>query len=388
TEARFDGDPDALLLSMSAFNINTADQNSQLWATPRIPAVGWFGYSGHSPSNLIHCVTTVDDPPREPHQAFASQMVINGTFESYKGYPATTWDASLYAFSELIAQPEWRPDGSLNEQFYNLHNTGNVGKLQRAREAWDNIALFSSTLESNWSSNQAAISQKLDELLTQSQLMQNSQIAIQQVQISQTMETLKNDLTELQALNQSLSTQFSSEVNARGSQLLTDLSAISTTMIWEANLKSVLALLAQRQIENTTEWTNEQESALLSIANQCRHEGGIGVVLARAAINKFDYNDEAMCPGYTQPRSDNGFEVVHAILSPNPASNLCQIRFDKALSGTLTICNLQGQVLRSLQLSNTLSLDIDTESLPTSLYVVQIKTDAMPVWSAKLTISH
>lgn len=39
---------------------------------------------------------------------------------------------------------------------------------------------------------------------------------------------------------------------------------------------------------------------LLSIAGQCRHEGGIGVVWARAAIEQFDYDDEALCPGESE----------------------------------------------------------------------------------------
>ena len=233
-----------------------------------------------------------------------------------------------------------------------------------------------------------AIAQKLDAIRVQNQLMLQAQTPAQQIPITLSLGVINAELTALQLENQTLSNQYLSAVNSRATQLLTDLAAITTTSTWEANLKTVLTLLVQRKMTNTVVWTNVQQNTLESIADQCRHEGGIGVVLARAAINKSDYNDAAMCPGYTQQRSNNCIEMMNTTISPNPASDRCQVRFDKAINGTLTLSSLQGQVLKSIPISNTLSLDFDIGSLPTSLYILQVKANERSIWSGKLAISH
>ena len=103
-EAFFDGDPGQPMLDMSKFVINSPGQNSNLWAVPRIPSDGWFEISQPPFILQIDCYDKSEEDPNDPSQTRASRMVIDGFFEPYKGYPATTWDASLYAFSELLAQ--------------------------------------------------------------------------------------------------------------------------------------------------------------------------------------------------------------------------------------------------------------------------------------------
>ncbi len=387
TEARFDGNPTSGALFMSRFLINTSNQNSPLWADPRVPGNGWFVFSGGSPSLSLPCFKDEQDPT-DPPQPRAGRMVIDGTFEPYKGYAASTWEASLGAFSVLMVHPELRPTGSPDALFYNLHNTGNVGKLQRAREAWDNIALFSASLESSWSNNQTAVSQKLDEIRVQNQQMQQAQTPAQQVQIAQTLTTLKGELTALQQTNQSLSAQYLSEVASRANLLLSDLGAISATDVWESNLKTVLTLLAQRQLVGNAAWTESQQNTLQTIANQCRHAGGIGVVIARAALEKFDYDDEAMCPGFSQPRSEDATRFFNTTLFPNPANDICHIAFDKAVSGMLTLCDPQGRIQRSIQLTDAGSFDLNTQNLPAGLYYVQVKGEQRLVCLNKLAIVH
>ncbi|MFN0036011.1 MAG: T9SS type A sorting domain-containing protein [Saprospiraceae bacterium] len=351
-----------------------------------IVADEWFEFSGTAPEPTLICSRYND--PNGAAQSRAGKMVIDGTFEPYKGYPASTWEASLGAFSVLMAHPELRPAGSPDAAFYNLHDTGNVGKLQRAREARDNIALFSASLESAWTNNETAVSQKLDEIRAQNQEMQQAQTPAQQAQIAQMLTTLKGELTALQQTNQSLSAQYLSAVADRANLLLSDLAAISTTDVWESNLKTVLTLLAQRQLAGNAEWTEAQQNTLQAIADQCRHAGGIGVVIARAAIEKFDYDDEALCPGFTQPRSGDATGSFNATLVPNPANDICHVVFGRAASGTLTLSDLQGRVLRYVRLTDVGSFDLDTRDLTIGLYYVQVKSEQGIVCSNKLAVSH
>jgi len=154
------------------------------------------------------------------------------------------------------------------------------------------------------------------------------------------------------------------------------------------NLKTVLTLLAQRQLAGNTAWSEAQQNTLQAIADQCRHAGGIGVVIARAAIEKFDYDDEAMCPGFSQPRSGNAAGYFSTTFVPNPANDNCHILFDKAISGTLNLFDLQGRMQLSFQLTNVASYDLNTQDLPVGLYFLQVKTDQGVVCSSKLVITH
>ena len=384
TEARFEGDPNQTLLASSRFLINTSNQNSPLWATPRIPADNWFDDSGNAPTLSLPCYKIAD--PNDPEQARSSRILIGGDFVPYKGYPATTWDASLFAYSELLAHPQLRPNGGLDAQFFNTHDVDNVGKLQRAKEAWENIGLFSTTLESDWSNNQTATSQKLGAIREQQQLFQVAATPTQKASAEANLATLHGGLNVLQQENEALSSQYLATVNTRANQLLTDLGAISTSDTWETNLKTVLTLLSTRHIANSSEWTPTDYATLKSIADQCRHEGGIGVILARSAIEKFAYDDEALCPGLAYERSSTSNYV--AAIAPNPSNDRANIQFNMPVSGTLTVTDVTGKALRSIRLENTVTMDIDTGSLANGLYFVSVTSDKMPVWSGKLTISH
>ena len=71
---------------------------------------------------------------------------------------------------------------------------------------------------------------------------------------------------------------------------------------------------------------------LQSIADQCRHEGGIGVVWARAAIEQFDYDDESLCPGESErPTATTAAFRLKATISPNPATDRCRVAFDRPM---------------------------------------------------------
>lgn len=118
-----------------------------------------------------------------------------------------------------------------------------------------------------------------------------------------------------------------------------------------------------------------QYDTLLSIADQCRHEGGIGVVWARAAIEQIDYDDESMCPGESERTSAvTVASRLQAAVWPNPANDRCRVAFDRPVHGTLILRNLHGTALRSVQISGASMLEFDTANLPAGLYLIEAQT--------------
>lgn len=383
-EAQFDGSPGQGELDMSLFSINSSNSNSILWANPRIPANSWFEPSS-SQEGLPFLYLKEEGPL--PPKSKADEMLIGGGFESYKGYPASEWDATLNAFSTLDRNPELRPENSDEEDFYDAHYSGNIGKFHRARSEWDNIALFLEALEEDWAVNVADIDDKLDEIRVEVLEMEAADPETEQAGIAATLETLKNELASLQLTNQDLSDEYKSDVIDKANELDSDLAAITTTEVWEDNLKTVLELSVEKLLSGNETWTAPQYEALEDIANQCRHEGGIGVVLARSAIEKFDYDDEAMCPGWEEERSAKSV-TFQADVYPNPANDLCRLAFAQPLSGFLVVRNAQGQLMYTMALSQATVLNLITVQWPAGLYTINVTAENSAHCLGKLAISH
>ena len=381
-EAHFDGNPLPGALSASLFSINSSNMASDYWPSPRIPTNNWFVPSGNEPGPQIQCIISAADPKSE-----RERQAITSEFQAYKGYPASIWEARLDAFGTLSAHPELLVSGSADAQFYNLYTTGNIGKLHRALLSCDAVVQFSTSFANSWNSNQTAIEQKISDIGTQTDLMEQAQTDAEQLQIAQTIATLQSELGSLQSTNQSLSAQYQSDVAARANTLLNDLGNITTTDVWETNLKTVLTLSAQKLLAESVIWSSGQQSTLQGIADQCRHEGGIGVVMARIAIGAFNYNDEAMCPGQGQERSETTIHLP-ATLAPNPASDLCRISFEKLMSGTLFVRDLQGQIVLTFQLKEEIAFDLDTHNWVNGLYNISIKDVQGRQFVSKLAVIH
>lgn len=383
-EAHFDGMPGLNLLYKSLFLINAADPGSMFWASPRTPANDWFVYSGGEEGLPYLCLK--QEGPPVPNSA-ANDMLIGGGFEAYKAYPASTWEAGLDAFTTLMEYPGLRPEGSPEDQFYDLHETGNLGKLARAQAAWNRLAQLSAAFESAWVAGKTAADQKLGAIAAQNLLMEAAATEAEREQIANALAALREDIQTLQSANQALCAQYETEVLGRAGQLQSELTAISTTAVWEQNLKTVLGLLVGKRISGNPAWTGAEHATLEAIAGQCRHEGGIGVVLARAVIGDTEYDDEAMCPGANQPRgyAAGNWKIV---LSPNPAQGCCRLALNRAVNGALFVRNLQGQIVWEERLSGVSFADLQTANWPSGAYILTVANETGIVYSGKLIITR
>ncbi len=61
-----------------------------------------------------------------------------------------------------------------------------------------------------------------------------------------------------------------------------------------------------------------------------------------------------------------------AALYPNPAANYTRISFDTPSTGVINITNATGQLVYSAQICNASSAEINTESWPAGIYIVQV----------------
>ena len=170
--------------------------------------------------------------------------------------------------------------------------------------------------------------------------------------------------------------------------MLSDLGNITTNDLWESNLKTVLELWATRIGAGADSWTSTQQATLKSIADQCRYEGGIGVVMARAAIGNDRYNDETMCPGVRDDREQLPKVTLQGILAPNPANEISYIKLANVVSGQLFVYNAQGQLVQNQTLENTDIITVPTATLPMGIYQVQVKAVSGVQFLGKLSIAH
>lgn len=382
-EAYFEGNPGQGLVSMSRFWINSSNQNSTLWASPRIPSDDWFVPTDGEDSQTLNCYRTLPLPP-----SVSDELVIDEEFEAYKGYPGSEWEAALRAFSALDNNPGLLGGATPADAFYEANDTANIGKLYRAMKDWHDIKRLTTGFESDWNTNMTAIGYKLDTVAAQVAVMETAPDTLQ-AGIALELAALYEDLAGLQEDNMYLAGEYLADVADRAGVLAADLGAINAVEPWEQNLLKVLTIFAERlQDTAETEWTIAHYDTLLSIADQCRHEGGIGVVWARAAIGQFDYDDEEMCPGYFE-------EIISAVgtpgrleatVWPNPATGHCRVIFDQPLSGTLVLRNLNGQVVKSIQVSKIAVFDLDIQNLPSGLYLLEVSTPEIQQLLTKLVI--
>lgn len=121
-------------------------------------------------------------------------------------------------------------------------------------------------------------------------------------------------------------------------------------------------------------WANPRQPLELFQGTD-NNPSGIGVVMARAAIDATNYDDAAMCPGYTVPRTRAETPPPAARLMPNPASERCRLVFEQPLTGTLRIISPQGQVVQQALLKETSVFDVETRNLPAGVYQINVQTD-------------
>ncbi len=173
----------------------------------------------------------------------------------------------------------------------------------------------------------------------------------------------------------------------------------------EENGKVYLNYLALAKLNPTRTWSNNEIAELQNLANQCEYTGGEYVIKARILLHTvlFQFPDYSQACNTTASRmngnntslqedakkqfakSPSKFAIT---ISPNPASNFITIKYTgESTIENFWIENLQGQVIKSVEINNTNSL-IPTIDLQNGAYVYKCKVANGVVFSGKLLIVH
>jgi len=165
---------------------------------------------------------------------------------------------------------------------------------------------------------------------------------------------------------------------ASASQLLSDLNAIVLTTTHEQNLKTDLRIFLEMNITNSDTMTQAQTDLLNDIADQCRYEGGIGVVLARLALGQFSQREGDCSEGLrgtvgTNQDSQASIKGLNVSVFPNPAGQSLSVRLDQNVqNGTLRLVNLQGQIARTWEFSGN-TVDIQDANVNPGVYFLEVQ---------------
>jgi len=163
--------------------------------------------------------------------------------------------------------------------------------------------------------------------------------------------------------------------------------AISTTEIYESNLKTVYQLLSQ-----TTTWTAIQTQGLLNIAQQCPSQGGSAVFLARDLytyrVDRTAHFDNINCSGVSNRASKENSLESTITLVPNPASDFVHIsNLPLEVNVKVEIFNTQGYLFESKSFNTTSSsLDINIQNYSSGIYLVRISNNNHILTTSKLAI--
>ncbi|HMX40614.1 MAG TPA: T9SS type A sorting domain-containing protein, partial [Saprospiraceae bacterium] len=141
--------------------------------------------------------------------------------------------------------------------------------------------------------------------------------------------------------------------------------------------------------------TSQQTSDLTTIADLCRYEGGLAVVLARLALGQASVRT-GDCNGSSWSQGEGGEDrlslaVENSIgslrVAPNPAKGQFEVLTDRPLeSGTAILTDLNGRQIGTWPMSGA-SLSINCSGISPGIYLLEVREEkSQTVQHAKVTI--
>ncbi|MFN0173399.1 MAG: T9SS type A sorting domain-containing protein [Saprospiraceae bacterium] len=180
---------------------------------------------------------------------------------------------------------------------------------------------------------------------------------------------------------------------ATAAQLFSNLNAISVTTTYEQNLKTDLCIFLGQYLANGSALTQQQVADLTAIANQCRYEGGRGVVLARLALGQSSTRDgdcsTSFRGGGGSERSNPEFmHSVSATVFPNPAEHSFSVQLDHSLqNATARLVDLQGRLLGTWAFSGNI-LNVSEVSVSAGVYFLEVLEQGHVLIRNKIVFNH
>jgi len=169
--------------------------------------------------------------------------------------------------------------------------------------------------------------------------------------------------------------------------LIEDVSAIDPDNLIEENKQFVTLLYLNTIAKDIYNFTSLENELLFAIASQCPDQGGEVVYDARMLYSFIDeetnFDDFLICEGSSAYRSSNqnSNAIIHIKdfmqINPNPAKSLININYKIETDGKLFIRNLEGKIVKELQISKeNQEITIDLSYCKSGLYNVEMLTES------------
>jgi hypothetical protein len=316
---------------------------------------------------------------------------MDGTYQPVKGYAAGLWEAKLRLYGRLSEHPELRPSGSTEANWYAAQQSTTVGSLGTVYQGILSLSRYSAQEQSDLE-NAAAAQQSAAQAVTDKDgqiaaNLDNPTVLEQLFTDRQQLEVvLANAITAHQNLLGSLRSAKLSEAQL----LLAQLNVIGTSELYESDFKTVLGILLETYVSESG--VSEANSlTLTAIAHQCRYEGGIAVLQARASLgDEWEWSAYDNCPDYVEERSTNLPEAVNIGLYPNPAKDASLLDMGYTVAtGRATLRDLSGRALQEWSLDGQQQTWLRWSSeLPAGLYLMEVAADQNPPQVLKLAVER
>ncbi|MBL7826767.1 MAG: T9SS type A sorting domain-containing protein [Saprospiraceae bacterium] len=129
---------------------------------------------------------------------------------------------------------------------------------------------------------------------------------------------------------------------------------------------------------------------LNAVADQCRTEGGLGVVLARLALSQTSNraNDCAGSGARMSRRNSDSANLIKVSIAPNPATSAFTIQFEKPVTDAIVkMYDVNGQLKGIWQAAGNQYTCQLTANL-SGLYFLEVSEQGKVVSRNKILISH
>jgi hypothetical protein len=402
-EAQFEGrdlsvPADALFVQQSRFRIHTPNMATDFWPSPRLVGVTtdpnlWF--VAGSPAN-VQCIATAivgggGGETLAPSTTEADFRVIDGTYQSVKGYAAGLLEAKLRLFGRLSEHPELRPSGSTEANWYSAQQSTTIGSLGNVYQGILSLSRYStqeqSDLESAASAQQSAAQAVTDK---DGQIAANLDNPAVLEQLFAERQQLETALASAIAAHENLLGSLRSAKLAVAQQLLGQMNSIGTTVQHETDFKTVCRILLETYIgESSVSEANRQ--TLLGIAHQCRYEGGFAVLQARASLgDEWNWSAYDNCPDSVKGRNAEMSEAGDIGLYPNPAKDAALLDLGYTVTtGRATLRDLSGRTLQEWSLDGQRQVWLRWgREIPAGLYLLEVIADSTVAQVLKLAVER
>ena len=319
--------------------------------------------------------------PKDIHR-----QVARGALQDSLYGEALLWTAQLQLYKQLSEAIEW-PSDEILDSFYLANANTAISQYYLLEKTKEELFQYDSLQGATLNSWEAQLQELIGHILEKDSL-----IAAGTLGLEASRDSLLDEASVLCISLDSLENVLLQSQVALAQQALTDNAALTDTAVYQSNEKAFNTLFLNTLAQGTSAMDSVQETALLSIAQDCPLSDGRAVHYARSLyqlITDTDFEDNCeegqALRGHTLPELITQQEPEGGIrVFPNPASSEL---FVEGYCGRIELINRVGQAVLKRRLSPEENRHtIHLPQLPDGLYFLKVYRNETLISLHKLVI--